>query len=163
MAAVALQRELDAYADAIDKYNRQARNYKTAATAYNEKLDVWNAAMYQKPAKKDGKPTGEQLIITYLPAGKSYGGGYWEAYNPSNKPISGPPPGYKLEKIPGTNEYLARKIDAVDPGKFTMTQPTVPGAAPSATAGQMRRLDAPSLSDLERNQSSGLIGSAFNF
>jgi hypothetical protein len=160
MAAVTLQRELDVYADAIDKYNRQARNYKTSAAKYNENVDAWNASVYQIPAKRDGKPTGEMLLKTYLPARQ---GGYWESYSNSNRPTSGPPPGYKLEKIPGTNEYLARKVDAVKPGEFNMPQPTQPGNAPTATTAQMKRLDAPSLSDLERNQPSGLIGSAFNF
>lgn len=158
MAAAVLQRELDAYAEAIDKYNRQARNYKTGAAKYNENVEAWNASVYQIPAKKDGKPTGEMLLKTYLP---KKGGGYYESY--ANDPVSGPPAGYKLEKIPGTNEYLARKVDAVKPGEFAMAQPTAPGAAPSVTTAQMKRLDQPSLSDLERNQSSGLIGSAFNF
>lgn len=158
MAAVTLQRELDAYADAIDKYNRQARNYKTSAAKYNENVDAWNASVYQIPAKRDGKPTGEMLLKTYLP---KKGGGYWESY--AIDPVSGPPAGYKLEKIPGTNEYLARKVDAVNPGEFNMPQPTQPGNAPSATTAQMKKLDKPSLSDIERNQSSGLIGSAFNF
>ena len=45
MAAVTLQRELDAYADAIDKYNRQARNYKTSAAKYNENVEAWNKSV----------------------------------------------------------------------------------------------------------------------
>ena len=158
MAAVVLQRELDAYADAIDAYNRQARHYVSSANKYNASVDAWNAAVYQKPAKKQGQPTGEMLTITYLPARN---GGYWESYNPSPRPISGPPAGYKLEKIPGTNEYIARKVDAVNPGQFDLTQPVSPGPAPSATAAQLKKLDQPSLTDVERN--SGLINSAFNF
>ena len=160
MAAVTLQRELDAYADAIDKYNRQARNYKTGAAKYNESVDAWNKSVYQVPERSKGQPTGNMLLKTYVPARQ---GGYWESYSASNRPTSGPPPGYKLEKIPGTNEYLARKVDAVKPGEFNLPQPTQPGNAPTATTAQMKKLDKPSLSDIERNQSSGLIGSAFNF
>jgi hypothetical protein len=160
MAAVALQRELDAYSDAISKYNQQARRYTSAASTHNTKVDAWNASVYQIPAKKDGKPTGEMLLKTYLPARQ---GGYWESYNTSNRPISGPPAGYKLEKIPGTNEYIARKVDAVDPGKFSMEQPTSPGAAPSVTAAQVKKLGQPSLTDVERTGGSGLISSAFNY
>jgi hypothetical protein len=160
MAAVTLQRELDAYADAIDKYNRQARNYKTSAAKYNENVEAWNKSVYQVPERSKGQPTGNMLLKTYVPARQ---GGYWESYSASNRPTSGPPPGYKLEKIPGTNEYLARKVDAVKPGEFNMPQPTQPGNAPSATTAQMKKLDKPSLSDIERNQPSGLIGSAFNF
>ena len=160
MAAVTLQRELDAYADAIDKYNRQARNYKTSAAKYNESVDAWNKSVYQVPERSKGQPTGNMLLKTYVPARQ---GGYWESYSASNRPTSGPPPGYKLEKIPGTNEYLARKVDAVKPGEFNLPQPTQPGNAPTATTAQMKKLDKPSLSDIERNQSSGLIGSAFNF
>ena len=160
MAAVTLQRELDAYADAIDKYNRQARNYKTSAAKYNESVDAWNKSVYQVPERSKGQPTGNMLLKTYVPARQ---GGYWESYSASNRPTSGPPPGYKLEKIPGTNEYLARKVDAVKPGEFNMPQPTQPGNAPTATTAQMKRLDQPSLSAIERNQPSGLIGSAFNF
>jgi hypothetical protein len=160
MAAVTLQRELDAYADAIDKYNRQARNYKTSAAKYNENVEAWNKSVYQVPERSKGQPTGNMLLKTYVPARQ---GGYWESYSASNRPTSGPPPGYKLEKIPGTNEYLARKVDAVKPGEFNMPQPTQPGNAPTATTAQMKRLDQPSLSAIERNQPSGLIGSAFNF
>ena len=160
MAAVTLQRELDAYADAIDKYNRQARNYKTSAAKYNESVDAWNKSVYQVPERSKGQPTGNMLLKTYVPARQ---GGYWESYSASNRPTSGPPPGYKLEKIPGTNEYLARKVDAVKPGEFNLPQPTQPGNAPTATTAQMKRLDQPSLSAIERNQPSGLIGSAFNF
>jgi hypothetical protein len=160
MAAVTLQRELDAYADAIDKYNRQARNYKTSAAKYNENVEAWNKSVYQVPERSKGQPTGNMLLKTYVPARQ---GGYWESYSASNRPTSGPPPGYKLEKIPGTNEYLARKVDAVKPGEFNLPQPTQPGNAPTATTAQMKKLDKPSLSDIERNQPSGLIGSAFNF
>jgi hypothetical protein len=160
MAAVTLQRELDAYADAIDKYNRQARNYKTSAAKYNENVEAWNKSVYQVPERSKGQPTGNMLLKTYVPARQ---GGYWESYSASNRPTSGPPPGYKLEKIPGTNEYLARKVDAVKPGEFNLPQPTQPGNAPTATTAQMKRLDQPSLSAIERNQPSGLIGSAFNF
>ena len=160
MAAVTLQRELDAYADAIDKYNRHARNYKTSAAKYNENVEAWNKSVYQVPERSKGQPTGNMLLKTYVPARQ---GGYWESYSASNRPTSGPPPGYKLEKIPGTNEYLARKVDAVKPGEFNLPQPTQPGNAPTATTAQMKRLDQPSLSAIERNQPSGLIGSAFNF
>ena len=151
MAAVALQRELDAYNDAINKYNRQARNYKTDAAKYNTNVDAWNAALYVK----------NEAPVTYLASTR---GGYWESGNPSTRPIAGPPAGYQLEAIPGLpGEYVARKIDVVNPGQFTMAQPTAPGAAPEGTAGQMKKLDQPSLADVERVGDKGLISSVFNF
>ena len=163
MAAVTLQRELDAYSDAIDKYNQQARSYKSAASKHNEAVDAYNAAMLKNT--KFDKP------VTFL---KSRGDGrYWASnytiYDANNKAVKsidyvyGPPAGYKFEQIPGTNEYVARKADVVNPGEFAKEQPTAPGAAPSATAAQIKKLNQPSLTDIERTGSSGLISSAFNF
>lgn len=166
MAAVALQRELDAYSDAISKYNQQAQRYTSAASTHNANVDAYNAAMLKNT--KFDKP------VTFLKqGGRGSDGRYWASnytiYDANNKAVKsidyvyGPPAGYKFEQIPGTNEYVARKVDAADPGKFSMEQPTSPGAAPSVTAAQVKKLGQPSLTDVERTGSSGLISSAFNY
>ena len=162
MAAVTLQRELDAYADAIDKYNRQARNYKTSAAKYNTSVDAYNDFVAQKTAGNFGdfdsrvfyvnKGTDELLSGDMTRVVKSAD---------VNK--------YYVRELPKGNSYgkyvliPKQKGDMPAPGEFNMPQPTQPGNAPSATTAQMKKLDKPSLSDIERNQPSGLIGSAFNF
>ena len=56
-----------------------------------------------------------------------------------------------------------RYIFAQAPGDFTMEQPASPGPAPSVTAAQLKKLNQPSLTDVERTGGSGLISSAFNY
>lgn len=87
--------------------------------------------------------------VTFLKqGGRGSDGRYWASnytlYDANNKAVKsidyvyGPPEGYKFEQIPGTNEYIARKVGATNPGEFSMEQPTQPGAAPSATAAQVK-------------------------
>lgn len=165
MAAVALQRELDAYTDAIGKYNQQARRYTSAATKHNEAVDAYRNSILKYQSGVDGvsKSAIGQPKLFY--AEYSLGGTRIEYYTDLNTQTSmtKPPAGYVAVIDPGSGFFIMQKAGAVKPGEFTMKQPTSPGPAPSATAGQMKRLDAPSLSDVERNQPSGLIGSAFNF
>jgi len=174
MPANVLQRELDAYADAIDKYNRQGQKYASAATKYNENLDAYNvaAADYNKSflTYKSGvdpvRTSAIGQVKVYTP---EYGMGdeihsYYDIY--SGQSIF-PPAGYKAVKDP-SGYYVMQKtgtkpIAAPAPGKFTMAQPTKPGPAPTATVGQMKRLDEPSLVDVERAGDKGLISNAFNF
>jgi hypothetical protein len=47
------------------------------------------------------------------------------------------------------------------PDEFTTPQPTRPEGAPSATTTQVKKLNQPSLTDMERR--GGLINSVFNF
>jgi hypothetical protein len=164
MAAVALQRELDAYSDAIGKYNQQARRYTSAATKHNEAVDAYKKSILTYQSGVDGvskKAIGQPKLFyaEYALGGKRID--YYTDLN-TQMSISKPPAGYVAVKDP-SGFFIMQKADAVKPGEFTMKEPTAPGAAPSATAGQMRRLDAPSLTDIERTGSSGLINSAFNY
>ena len=152
MAAVTLQRELDAYADAIDKYSRQARNYKTSAAKYNEKVDAYNAAFV--------KDTSGEIARFHRTRS-----GYMGVDGAAGMGFRSNDPNYVVVDFGGNAGVgLQYKNKAVPkPSEFNMPQPVKPGNAPTATAAQMKKLDQPSLSDIERNQSSGLIGSAFNF
>ena len=153
MAAVALQRELDAYSDAINTYNRQARGYKSAATKHNESIDAYNTSLV--PDNK-GKPG----VFTLSPDGGYYG------VNDARGVLITPQNVKNYIKVDLGNNFfgLQRKDNAPSkPGEFTREQPTSPGPAPSATAAQIKRLDAPSLTDIERTGGSGLISSAFNY
>lgn len=158
MAAVALQRELDAYTDAIGKYVNQARRYKTSATEYNKKVDAYNAFVAAKTAGNYGDfdpnvfyadDRGRYLVRSDLM---------------QEIPVS-QLSNYYVRHL-GSNKYVLKPKQGNDmsaPGAFTMKQPTSPGPAPTATAAQMKKLDQPSLTDIERNQPSGLISSQFNF
>lgn len=150
MAVVTLQRELDAYADAIDKYNRQARNYKTSAAKYNEKVDAYNAAFVKDPSGEIAR--FHRTRSGYMGVDGAVGMGFR-----SNDP------NYVVVNFGGNAGVgLQYKDKAVTkPSEFNMPQPVAPGPAPSATTSQIKKLDQPSLTDVER--SSGLINSAFNF
>ena len=157
MAAV-LQRELDAYADAIDKYNRQARQYKTDATSYNEKVDAYNEFVKAKTAgnysdydtnvfyaENKGRFLVRSDLMVDVPTSQL--GNYYVRHLGSNKYVLKP----------------KQEGDMRAPGEFNTPQPTQPGAAPTATVGQMRRLDEPSLVDVERAGDKGLINNAFKY
>lgn len=157
MAAVALQRELEAYNDAIDKYNRQARSYRSAATKHNESIDAYKAFSDKQTAGNYNEYSpqvffattqGDRLIRSDMmkEVKTSQLGNYYVRHLKSNQ--------YVL--IP------KKEGDMPAPGEFTMQQPTQPKAAPTPTVGQMRRLDEPSLMDVERT-GGGLINSAFNY
>lgn len=158
MAAVALQRELDAYSDAIGKYNQQARAYKSAASTHNANVDAYNAFVKQKTAGNynDYHPN------VYYAENK---GRYLISGDMMKEVKTADLSNYYVRHL-GSNKYVLvakQKDDMPAPGEFTREQPTTPGKAPSATTGQIRRLDAPSLTDVERTGSSGLISSAFNY
>lgn len=149
MAAVALQRELDAYNDAFDKYRQQARHYVAQAKQHNAALDAYKNSFYQNEA---GEPTAFR---------KSRGGYYqgntyinYQAANQQYNPVDFGGGYYGLQ-------YKDKPV--AKPGEFTMQQPVSPGPAPSATAAQMAGLNQPSLTDIERNSDRGLISSAFNY
>ena len=150
MAAVALQRELDAYSDAINKYNQQARSYKTAAATHNAGIDAYKASFVKDPS-------GE--IALFFPSKTSYMG----INSATGMGFKKGDPNYVVVNV-GGDVALQYKDKAVPkPGEFTKEQPAAPGAAPSATAAQMKRLDQPSLIDVERTGGSGLISNAFNY
>ena len=151
MPANVLQRELDAYADAIDKYSRQGRSYSSAAKKHNEAVDAYRDAFIKNPA-------GE--IAAYRLSRSGYVTQYGKSVSgfPSNDP----------NIVPihfGDNIYGIQYKSNIKPkpAEFTRQQPTQPGAAPTATVGQLRRLDEPSLVDVERAGDKGLISSAFNY
>lgn len=162
MAAVALQRELDAYSDAIGKYNQQARAYKSAASTHNANVDAYNAFVKQKTAGNYGDMDPNVFFLN-VGTGELANATMTKVVQPSELK------NYYIRELPKGNSYgkyvlvPKQKGDMPAPGKFTMEQPTSLGPAPSATVGQMRRLDAPSLIDVERTGSSGLISSAFNY
>jgi len=162
MAAVALQRELDAYSDAIDKYNQQARSYKTAAAKHNASIDAYKAYV-------DKKTAGD--FNDYNPNVFFFNKGTGEYINAAGTKVIQPSQlgNYYVRELPKGNSYgkyvLIQKQegDMPAPGEFTKEQPVSPGPAPSATTAQMKKLDQPSLIDVERTGGSGLISSAFNY
>lgn len=162
MAAVALQRELDAYTDAIGKYVNQARRYKTSATEYNKKVDAYNAFVAAKTAGNYGD-FDPNVFYLNVGTGELVSGDWTKVVQQSQLG------NYYVRELPKGNSYgkyvliPKQKSDMSAPGAFTMKQPTSPGPAPTATAAQMKKLDQPSLTDIERNQPSGLISSQFNF
>jgi hypothetical protein len=150
MAAVALQRELNAYNDAISDYVKDARRYRSAANTHNASIDAYKASFI-----KDS--SGE--IALFFPSKTSYMG----INSASGMGFRKSDPNYVAVTM-GGDVALQYKDKAVPkPGEFSMAQPTSPGPAPSVTAAQMKRLDQPSLTDIERTGSSGLISSAFNY
>jgi hypothetical protein len=153
MAAVALQREIEAYNDAISKYNQQVRGYRSAATKHNANVDAYKASLLQ-----DNK--GGIGIFTLSPDGGYYG------VEDARGILITPQKVKNYVKVDFGNNYfgLQHKDNVVpDPGKFTREQPgDFTESAPSVTTGQAKRLDQPSLTDLER-AGGGLINSAFNY
>jgi hypothetical protein len=162
MAAVALQREIDAYSDAIGKYNQQARSYKAAATKHNASVDAYKDFTEQKTAGDFG-PYDPRVFLLNAQTGELLNQNFTKVVKPSEFG------NYYVRELPKGNSYGKYVLipkqagDMPAPGEFTKEQPTALGKAPSATTGQMRRLDAPSLSDIERTGGSGLISSAFNY
>ena len=149
--AAALQRELDAYADAIDKYNRQGRSYSAAAKKHNETVDAYRDAFIKDPA---GEIAAYRLSRSGYTTqyGRSVSG--FRSNDPNIVPIHFGDNIYGIQYVGHTKPK---------PAEFTRQQPTQPGPAPSVTAAQMRRLDQPSLTDVERISDSGLINNAFKY
>ena len=153
MAAVALQRELDAYNDAISSYNRQVRSYKSAATKHDASVDEYKASFV---------PDSKSEIGVFA---RDKGGGYVSRGNVAPQRISADQAkNYKRVDL-GNNLFSLQYLDkpVVEPGQFTREQPTQPGSAPTVTTAQIKRLDQPSLTDVERVSDSGLINNAFKY
>jgi hypothetical protein len=150
MAAIALQREIDAYNDALDKYRQQARHYKAQANQHDAAVDEYRASFVP-----DNK--GEMAVFY------STRGGY---YVPNTNVRLTTAQANQYNRVGfGNNQYGFQYKDkpVASPGEFTMEQPTSPGAGPSATAAQMAKLSQPSLTDIERVGDSGLINNAFKY
>lgn len=147
--AVALQRELDAYNDAIGKYVAQARHYKAQANQHNDAVDAYKASFVP-----DSK--GEIRVFS------RDRGGYFVPGTSIRMPTNQADQ-YRHVSF-GNNQYGFQYKDnpATKPGEFTAEEPLSPGPAPSVTAAQMKKLNQPSLTDVER-VSGGLISSALNY
>lgn len=155
MAAVALQRELDAYNAAIGDYVKDARRYRSAANTHNASVDAYKASFVKDPSGN---------IALFVPTRTGYMGiDSTTGSNASGMGFRKNDPNYVAVQI-GGDVALQYKDKAVPkPGEFAAAQPTSPGPAPSVTAAQMRRLDQPSLTDVERISDSGLINNAFKY
>jgi len=147
--AVALQRELDAYQGAIEDYVKDARRYKSAAATHNAKVDAYRASFI---------PSGGEIAVF-----RGHRGGY---HVPHTDIRLNHVQANQYERVDfGGGQFGFRYKDKLvpKPGDFTMEQPTSPGPAPSVTAAQLKKLNQPSLTDIERTGGSGLISSAFNY
>lgn len=149
MAAVALQREIEAYNDAIDKYNQQVRGYRAAVTKHNAAVDAY----------KDSFLSHDGDVAVYVANRHGY-------HIPNTDVRLHSPQADQYVRVDFGNGYFGfRYKDKLvpDPGKFTREQPDAfTESAPSVTTGQAKRLDQPSMTDLER-AGGGLINSAFNY
>jgi hypothetical protein len=176
MPANVLQRELDAYADALEKYQRGAQNYNAKVSTFNQSFLTdasGNKYVYQKPYQDvaiitdyvfDPFFNAMMPVVSYQPftAGDKF---YVADAKGKLTETTKPKGNYGFTNLEGN--YQALRINPNEKGAYPTKPPewtkTFDKKAPEATTAQMRRLDEPSLSDIERNQSSGLIGSAFNF
>lgn len=169
MAQVALKREIEGYQDVVNQYQRNALKYKSAAAAHNATVDAYNKALEtgmdkysasmrggyaNKPIKYVGYVgMGSQVERFYDPVTDPTGtSGFSMATVDKNK--------WSVAAAPGGGYYIYRSLPT-KPGEFTQKPPTEPGPNPAKnyTASQLKTLDEPSLTDIERNQPSGLISS----
>ena len=161
MAAVALRREIDAYGDIIDQYNREGKKYTKQVETHNASVDAYNASLFKDssgelvpfvrrgrggPGVFDPRGTGITIIgneelnkYNLIEAGKD---GYGQPY------------------------YIAQRKDASgsapsNPGQFTAVAPTKPEEGPSPTIGQVKRMNDLGLADYERGNV-GLLAAARN-
>jgi len=169
MAQVALKREIEGYQDVVNQYQREARKYKSAAAAHNATVDAYNKALEtgmdrypsnylrgyaNQPIKYTGYVgMGSRIERFYDPVTDPTGtSGIRASDIDKNK--------WAVSAAPGGGYYIYRKLPT-KPGQFTQKPPTEPGPNPAKdyTASQLKTLDEPSLTDIERNQPSGLISS----
>ena len=169
MAQVALKREIEGYQDVVNQYQRNALKYKSAAAAHNATVDAYNKALetgmdkYSASAIK-GYANKPIKYSPYVGVGSRVDFYYDPVFNPTftnairasdidkNK--------WAVAAAPGGGYYIYRSLPT-KPGEFTQKPPTEPGPNPAKdyTASQLKTLDEPSLTDIERNQPSGLISS----
>ncbi len=173
MAAVALKREIEGYQDVVSQYQREARKYRGAAAAHNTTVDAYNKAletgMDRYPANEIKGYGNKPIKYTgYVGMGSRVERFYDPVFDPSgsrairasdidkNKWVVG--------AAPGGGYYIYRKLPTA-PGQFTQKPPEEPKPNPAKdyTASQLKSLDEPSLTDVERTGGSGLVSSAFNY
>ena len=176
--AVALQRELDAYQDAIGKYNQEARRYESAASKHNEAINIYRSS-WVTDSKGDVRAYNPAEVTYKVPLKPNHVwydlGRQGKTYMAAMRKIADNVTQQEAQTALRGNNMVSpnsatklktpdgRYIFAQAPGDFTMEQPTSPGAAPSVTAAQLKKLNQPSLTDVERTGGSGLISSAFNY
>jgi hypothetical protein len=159
MAAVALRREIDAYGDIIDQYNREGKKYTKQGEAHNASVDAYNASLVK----------GSSGEILGLRAGGRSGTGYHSASGGHNVDFFNQ---WRADRSSvnlidaGDGWFVAQTKDASgkfpsNPGQFTAVAPTKPGEGPSPTIGQIKRMDGLGLADYERGNV-GLLAAARN-
>jgi hypothetical protein len=164
MAAVVLKREIEAYADAIDAYNRQARKYQSKANVHNVSVDAYKQFMEKKIPKASDSNTymlqGNEYPVLVPTKTDAYGTGRIPLTNIDK---------YYVEKVSEDekdNRYIVipkQEGDMAPPGEFKIKPPTFTAKAPTATLAQLKKLQQPSMMEAERLSSMGLIGNAFNY
>jgi hypothetical protein len=183
MAAVALKRELDAYNDALSYYNRGLQNYNKKADTFNASFLTDSAGskyVYEKPWTK--KEIGFYPVVEYWPDNMggvvpitnyypyeydvAAGNQYYVADSKGKLTKTSAPKGnYGFTDLEGNFQTL--RINPDQTGAYPTKPPdwtkTFDKKAPSVTTAQMRKLDEPSLIDVERVGDKGLINSAFNY
>jgi hypothetical protein len=173
MAAVALKREIEGYQDVVSQYQREARKYRGAATKHNVSVDAYNKALetgMDKYPANEIKGYGNKPIkyTGYVGMGSRVERFYDPVFDPSGSR------GIRASDIdknkwavgaaPGGGYYIYRNLPSA-PGAFTQKPPEEPKPNPAKdyTASQLKSLDEPSLTDVERTGGSGLVSSAFNY
>ena len=174
MAQVALKREIEGYQDVVNQYQREARKYKSAADIHNAALDTYNTSWVKDSSGNVRVYTNADVTYkTKLPAGYAWvdlqtgrkGGPTTWAMRKLAEGVSAPANStFSLKDIDTAKTATGKPYFAPKPGDFKMTPPTEPGPNPAEgyTTSQLKTLDEPSLTDIERNQPSGLISSSFN-
>lgn len=171
-----LQRELDAYNDALAYYNRGLQNYNKKAETYNASFlqdSSGNRYVYEKPYQDVGivyDYVYDPFFQAYMPVAQYVpftAGNKYYIVDASGKltPTAAPTGSYKLENLSGN--YQTLRINPDEKGAY----PTKPAEwtkvfdmkKPDPTVAAVKKLDDPTLADIERNIDKGLISNAFNF
>ena len=159
MALVALQRDVEAYDDLINQYQRDVRGYKSDISAYNDTVAAYNNAL-----KNDMMRYPSNYLRGYgnkpIPFVVNYGVSKAESFSDavtqkaySMKQIN--ERGWKVGAAPGKSGYYYIYTNLPDaPGKFTTPAPAQPERFGGLTQAQQQGLYSPSMADQERG---GLI------
>jgi hypothetical protein len=170
MAAVALKREIEGYQDVVSQYQREARKYRGAAAKHNAAVDAYNNAlktgMDRYPANYLRGYGNKPVVYTpYVGMGSRVEYFYDPELNDRQVRQSDiNAKKWVVGAAPGGGYYIYRNLPSA-PGAFTQKPPEEPKSNPAKdyTASQLKSLDEPSLTDVERTGGSGLISSAFNY
>jgi hypothetical protein len=162
-----LQRELDAYNDALSYYNRGLQNYNKKADTFNASFltdSKGNRYVYEKPNIGVGYTLGPDGMLYPFPVET---GNTYYVVDASGKltKTSKPAGSYGLTTLEGN--YQTLRINPDEQGNY----PTKPeewtkkftAKKPDPTVAATRKLNEPAIVDVERTGGSGLISSAFNF